>query len=49
MDRCPHIIRKCSECLDKCKLTGDVCVLEHGWDCSTWDDEQEDERENTKA
>ena len=46
-EECPHINRKCSECLDKCKETGDVCVLEHGWGCEYWDDEKKEERADT--
>ena len=45
-DKCPHIIRKRvgDESYDICELRGKSCLIEHGGECETWNEIQQEEK-----
>ena len=34
--RCPHARARYGQDVDYCELNGNICVMEAGYDCETW-------------
>ncbi len=43
-DKCPHIITKRAGDDDMCRFLEERCLIEHGGECETWNEIQQEEK-----